>query len=327
MRLLLAFMLITVGIHGMHTYVRTSIKGKPIYYNVPAEAQTRQARNTKDQNKIQFRVFVYLPTDNKDNYRLVSNEINKTVENLNQRWRGCVGVNVSLLPRLSVENTFLIITSICPNLFAAETTHRYLYTIHIYPFCNSDVYPGFAILGGTNMWILNAYYKSPELLAHEIGHNLNLKHAGTSFDEYGDSSCAMGACCSTVCFNAPHLDILGWNTKPLVISAAGVYNFASLGPVLKLNDYYFTNQNASMYIHIVSSTNDEVGTLQLDVLKHGHRYMKLNSVDVRFAPEGDGHAVFVGSPNTYPQTYDTDFLYLVPFFIFICIAPFLILVA
>lgn len=58
---------------------------------------------------------------------------------------------------------------------------------------------------------------------HELGHNLFLNHAGSfqpvrsggiQYIAYKDDSGAMGHCCSTRCFNAPHSFQLGWS-KPI----------------------------------------------------------------------------------------------------------------
>lgn len=59
------------------------------------------------------------------------------------------------------------------------------------------------------MWIKTPL--SLQAVLHEWGHNFGLDHA-SSLDggEYGDGSCAMGACCVLRCFNAPHSAALGW---------------------------------------------------------------------------------------------------------------------
>jgi hypothetical protein len=60
----------------------------------------------------------------------------------------------------------------------------------------------------------------PTTWMHEIGHNLYLNHAGSfqpaqaggsQYIAYKDDSGAMGHCCSTRCFNAPHSYQLGWS--------------------------------------------------------------------------------------------------------------------
>jgi hypothetical protein len=56
---------------------------------------------------------------------------------------------------------------------------------------------------------------------HELGHNLWLNHAGSyrpnkvtgqlEYISYQDDSGAMGFCCTTRCYNAPHAFQLGWS--------------------------------------------------------------------------------------------------------------------
>ncbi|KAF6265132.1 Gametolysin peptidase M11-domain-containing protein [Scenedesmus sp. NREL 46B-D3] len=69
-------------------------------------------------------------------------------------------------------------------------------------------------------WISGDLWMYPTTWMHELGHNLYLNHAGsfqqvagggTQFVAYKDDSGAMGHCCSTRCFNAPHSHQLGWS--------------------------------------------------------------------------------------------------------------------
>jgi hypothetical protein len=46
--------------------------------------------------------------------------------------------------------------------------------------------------------------------AHELGHNMNLRHASENYETYADLSSAMGYCCRTRCFNPPNNWQLGW---------------------------------------------------------------------------------------------------------------------
>ena len=61
---------------------------------------------------------------------------------------------------------------------------------------------------------------------HELGHNFGLQHSTTPGNEYGDCSCAMGACASLRCFNAVQSWILGWSTT----TPGGVLNSSVLTP-------------------------------------------------------------------------------------------------
>ncbi|WIA38079.1 hypothetical protein OEZ86_001448 [Tetradesmus obliquus] len=70
-------------------------------------------------------------------------------------------------------------------------------------------------------WISGDLWMFPTTWMHELGHNLYLNHAGSfqplssggnsQYIAYKDDSGAMGHCCSTRCFNAPHSFQLGWS--------------------------------------------------------------------------------------------------------------------
>jgi hypothetical protein len=72
-------------------------------------------------------------------------------------------------------------------------------------------------------WVTGEVSPGISAYVHEIGHNLGLTHAhagvsgGPGF-EYGDASCAMGFCCWSRCFNAPHREQLGWAWGGLVLN-------------------------------------------------------------------------------------------------------------
>ncbi len=79
---------------------------------------------------------------------------------------------------------------------------------------------GVAQLGcGTWCWALGADARSifHGVIAHELGHNFSLHHAGndtnndgTLEDEYGDTSDTMGSSRAWMKFNAPHIEDKGW---------------------------------------------------------------------------------------------------------------------
>ncbi|MGR9036860.1 MAG: fibronectin type III domain-containing protein [Gammaproteobacteria bacterium] len=79
-------------------------------------------------------------------------------------------------------------------------------------------------------------------LIHELGHNEGWHHAGLDADnnevldggtggEYGDTSDAMGYCCSKRKFNAVHLDQIGWlpTDKIVNVMSSGTYNLEPVG--------------------------------------------------------------------------------------------------
>eukprot|EP00798_Chlamydomonas_sp_ICE-L_P015559 gene15559-21653_t len=59
-------------------------------------------------------------------------------------------------------------------------------------------------------WINGDFWQYQQGWFHEIGHNYNLGHAGTSSNEYGDYSSAMGYCCELRCMNPAQNWQLGW---------------------------------------------------------------------------------------------------------------------
>jgi hypothetical protein len=68
-----------------------------------------------------------------------------------------------------------------------------------------QTFPNFPTsLSSTNLPFLNTHL-------HEIGHNMNLMHAGSSTWSYGDCSCIMG-CANTqmTCYSAPNARLLGY---------------------------------------------------------------------------------------------------------------------
>jgi hypothetical protein len=76
--------------------------------------------------------------------------------------------------------------------------------------------------------------------AHELGHNLNMAHAGTDPEndgvmnvEYGDSSDPMGVSRDRHNFNGPHTHQMGWfNSFPnavQTVTASGSYQLAAIG--------------------------------------------------------------------------------------------------
>ncbi|MDQ5908472.1 MAG: hypothetical protein QG599_563 [Pseudomonadota bacterium] len=87
-------------------------------------------------------------------------------------------------------------------------------------------------------WIAEG--ESGMVYAHELGHNLNLAHAGTDPENdgvinsvYGDYSDPMGLSRSWHVFNASHIDQMGWYASIpgaiTTIVASGAYDLAAIG--------------------------------------------------------------------------------------------------
>jgi len=80
------------------------------------------------------------------------------------------------------------------------------------PFCN---WGGLATLApcipSCYVWINGNTINKQSAFLHEIGHNLGLFHAATYGNDYGDTSCAMGAYASNRCYNVMSQARLNWN--------------------------------------------------------------------------------------------------------------------
>jgi hypothetical protein len=97
---------------------------------------------------------------------------------------------------------------------------------------------GLAYIGGSKSYI--AEPQSMMVYTHELGHNLNMAHAGTDPEndgvmnvEYGDSSDPMGSSRALRSFNSPHLHQMGWlNAFPnavQTVTTSGSYQLGAIG--------------------------------------------------------------------------------------------------
>lgn len=114
------------------------------------------------------------------------------------------------------------------------------YDLFAFPMPTACGYNGMASVGGTYSWFP---YPIVPVIAHELGHNLGLNHAGAvwapgangvgvpgdpqplSVSEYGNSTDTMGS--SSGHYSAPHKDALGWITS-IAITAPGTYTLSCL---------------------------------------------------------------------------------------------------
>jgi Gametolysin peptidase M11 len=97
---------------------------------------------------------------------------------------------------------------------------------------------GLAYVGGSKSFI--AEPQSMMVYAHELGHNLNMAHAGTDPEndgvmnvEYGDSSDPMGSSRAMHNFNGAHTHQMGWfnafTNAVQTVTASGSYQLAAIG--------------------------------------------------------------------------------------------------
>lgn len=95
-------------------------------------------------------------------------------------------------------------------------------TIYVLPKTIECNWAGMGYVGCLNkaacrIWIHGLYIDYEDTLFHELGHNMGLTHAHarTKTNQtipYGDNTCAMGLCCWSRCYNAPHQEQLGWSS-------------------------------------------------------------------------------------------------------------------
>lgn len=112
---------------------------------------------------------------------------------------------------------------------AGIKTNTYDHIVTVLPSRNTCGYVGVANVYGPRSAILNCVYT--DAFAHELGHNLGLRHAGTVGNEYGDRSDFMGyATLMLRQVNAPHKVEMGWIAPSQVIdvTASGVFDLAPL---------------------------------------------------------------------------------------------------
>ena len=119
--------------------------------------------------------------------------------------------------------------------------------------CGAD---GAGQVGGSpsRAWVFNNTVN--DVYAHELGHNLNMAHAATLANQYGDASDDMSAGGYALRhFNAPHMEQMGWMPPGNIVTVtqSGTYTVAALelsptqapGPqILKIakpdtGDYYY----------------------------------------------------------------------------------------
>jgi hypothetical protein len=102
----------------------------------------------------------------------------------------------------------------------------YSHTITVLPSNAPCGWSGLGTLGWGSTWVKTCNYGS--VFAHEIGHNLNMHHAGTPGAEYGDSSDVMGSGYAPV--NSIHSVQRGWtpSANVLEVKSNGIYRITAL---------------------------------------------------------------------------------------------------
>src|ERR1700682_345325 len=177
---------------------------------------------------------------------------------------------------------------------------------------------GYATIGGSPemswIWICN----DPEVVAHEMGHNLGMHHASTSNNEYGDYSDIMGSTAFGLRdLDAPHRDQFNWIPSGNVaeVTAGGTYTLAPLELVpsgtalpqaLKIRKadtneyYYFSFRQPINYDSILPTFNSGVYTNGVSV----HRFAgaTANNIHTYFLQGLTDGASFTDSTNKITVT-------------------------
>lgn len=116
------------------------------------------------------------------------------------------------------------------------------------PFCNwgglSTLAP---CLPNCLVWINGNAINTQSALIHEIGHNFGLQHAATYGNDYGDTSCAMGAYSSNRCYNVFSQARLKWNNpiQILQLNSNQVNNFVIPSSLFSTSNYIVLTLNSS----------------------------------------------------------------------------------
>lgn len=107
---------------------------------------------------------------------------------------------------------------------------QYLRKVYVLPKQNSCGWLGSGTIGGapSQTWITQCDIS--DVYAHELGHNLGMRHAGTPTSAYGDVSDIMGySAIGLRQLNGPHQEEMGWRESQIVeITADGTYDIAPL---------------------------------------------------------------------------------------------------
>jgi hypothetical protein len=111
---------------------------------------------------------------------------------------------------------------------SAYPRHLYIMPSAEMGVCGAD---GAGQVGGSpsRAWVFNNTVN--DVYAHELGHNLNMAHAATLANQYGDASDDMSADGYPLRhFNAPHMEQMGWmpSGNIVTVTQSGTYTVAAL---------------------------------------------------------------------------------------------------
>ena len=99
--------------------------------------------------------------------------------------------------------------------------HNYKHFILLLPQMSHCNWGGLATMGpcipNCFVWINGVAINTQSAFLHELGHNFGLYHAATYGNDYGDTSCALGAYASNRCYNVMSQARLNWNVPVQIL--------------------------------------------------------------------------------------------------------------
>lgn len=279
---------------------------RPVYYLNPIINQTKWHPRRSLPVLENLKVIVY------DRSPYIIPIFNKTLNEVFEAWKQCSN-NVFKYP--SVEFTISDYPKNIIDCMPQSTNDNpNIFFVHLV-FHESclNLMPnvlGQGQINGFHSWIYKTkYWNNPRLIAHEFGHNLGLRHAARTGDEYGDPSCVMGNvdnyCCTKLCFNAPHTEMLGW-MSPVIVNRTFTFPVGKISEKIfyKVGDKYFIQQMFGKVYVYEKDLNPKWDTNLVDILQPGKNILDLPLIEKQM--HLDGQILNFVDRYTYPIEYSIN---------------------